>query len=74
MGPRGKNEIPMKVENNGQLSNDINVVFNRWKQDFDSLYNKTNEGDVNYDDEFYNEILQRIRERELEVTSDIYIR
>ena len=53
LGPRKNSTIPMKVQTDDGISLDHEVIFNKWKNDFKTLYNS--ELDVgDYDVNFYN--------------------
>ncbi len=57
LGSRKSMEIPMEiVDENGILINDINTVLGKWKNYYNSLYNKDDIG--NFDDVFYNECME----------------
>ncbi len=55
LGPNRKNQIPWEVyDENGQINCNKEYVLNKWKNDYNTLYNENN--DV-YDDRFRDEIL-----------------
>ncbi len=57
LGSRKSMEIPMEiVDENSILINDINTVLGKWKNYYNSLYNKHDIG--NFDDVFYNECME----------------
>ncbi len=44
LGPNKKKDIPVKVyDDNNSVCGDIDVVLNKWKSDFQNLYNKPEE-------------------------------
>jgi hypothetical protein len=53
LGPKKKNDIPMQVYDDDQsVITDLNKVLDKWKSDFDGLYNFQPEPGQ-FDDEFY---------------------
>jgi len=60
----------MKVRVNEELIEDNDVVLSVWKNDFEKLYNSgTN---VNMADQFYNEVVNLINQRENEMDMDMF--
>ena len=57
----------MKVHDNNGFSTEPNVVLNRWKDDFNSLYSPPEEG-LHYDEEFYNHVMRMRHEYEINDT------
>ena len=56
LGPKKKTSIPMNIHDNNGFNTDPDVVLNKWKDDFNSLYNPPEEG-LHYDEEFYNHFM-----------------
>ena len=57
----------MKVHDNNGFSTDPDVVLNRWKDDFNSLYNPPEKG-LCYDEEYYNDIMRTRHEYQINAT------
>lgn len=55
LGPRNVNKIQMKVHDGDDFNTNLDFVLDKWKQEFETLYNPTKE--VNFDDNFLEEIL-----------------
>ena len=61
----------MKVyDDNGNVCDDNNSVFEKWRTDFNGLYNPSNEND--YDQTFYDNILQHKRLLEDNMLDPLY--
>ena len=60
LGPRRKCEIPMEVyDDNGDVSDDTNVVLRKWCDDYEHLFNfQSAPGD--FDDDFYNSCKEQL--------------
>ena len=71
LGPRKKNHIPMKVYEGDSMITDIEQVLERWKLDFESLYNNQS-GEEEFDQEFYTDLMDIKMRREQEMDSDNY--
>ena len=61
LGPKRSSKIPMEVyDENGPEGGfkirDENYVFEKWKDDFHSLYNMPSDFDADFDNAFYEEI------------------
>lgn len=58
MGPRKQSEIPMEVyDDERNILNDENEVCEKWKSEFEKMYNNTN-ANQDFDNEFYRQSLQ----------------
>ena len=66
LGPKKKTEIPCKVHDGDGYSTDVNVVLNRWHDDFSSLYNVPD--NVNFDDDFYQTKIDELTDLESNLT------
>ena len=62
LGPNKKSDIPMKVKVGDAFNCETATVLNKWKGDFENLYNLPN--NPNFDTEFYNNITQTKSEYE----------
>ena len=71
LGPQQKRPIPVKVHDGVGFNCEPEFVLNKWKDDFQSLYNPPNT--LNFDDEFYNNITrqQHIFEENITNTNDM---
>ena len=59
LGPKRQNDIPTQVyDANGNLNSDINFVKDKWKSDFESLFQVDSLMDQNFDESFRNQIIQ----------------
>ncbi len=71
LGPRKDKQIPMKVyDENNVLNDNIEIVLNKWRNDFMGLYNKP--GDLSEHDNFYTNICNRKITMENEMENDEY--
>ncbi len=59
MGPRKVRQIPMQLYQNNVHVSDIDVVLNKWRSDFSELYNKPDIINEEFDQDFYNEVLNQ---------------
>ena len=58
LGPQKKKPIPLKVEDaSNNIVEDLEIVLERWKQDYENLYNKPDLPNSEFDEEFYSDIL-----------------
>ena len=57
LGPTKKQPIPMINNTSNVQSSDVDIVLNKWKNDFYTLYNNPN--DVRYDKNFYDKVLEQ---------------
>ena len=58
LGPRKSNSVPMKVyDTDGQVITDTERVLNKWKEDFQALYECPQDVEENFDTDFYNGII-----------------
>jgi len=64
---RKKNSIPMKVHDKNGFNTDPDIVLNKWKDDFYSLYNPPEEG-LHYDEEVYNHFMWMRHEYQINAT------
>ena len=75
LGPRKRNSnIPFQVYNtDGNFDSNIQIVLNKWKSDFEQLFNRPAEADDSFSHDFYLKAKQMKLQREQEMTSDEYI-
>ncbi len=59
IGPRKVKQIPMQVYQDNVLVSDIDVVLNKWRSDFSELYNKPGNINEEFDQDFYNQVLNQ---------------
>ena len=62
LGPKKKTQIPMEVDLENEITDDINEVLEKWKRDFSKLYNQGIASD--FDDDFMNEAMEMKRQLE----------
>ena len=61
LGPQKSKNIPMKVYNDdGSLMHDTASVLDKWKSDFQGLYNKPESHNVHFDNDFYESVKARL--------------
>ena len=61
LGPVKRRNIPEQVEINNVLVSDIDQVLNKWKSDFNNLYNKPERAKEFYDMEFYDSKIEHLK-------------
>ena len=61
----------MKVYQDGNIVTDVEKVLDKWKVEFESLYNNMNNGEE-FDETFYTDMMNVKMQRELEMESDNY--
>lgn len=66
LGPVKKSSIPMKVKVGNAFNTDPVTVLNKWKGEYENLYNLPN--NPNFDNEFYDNIIQAKSEYEQNAT------
>ena len=57
LGPTKEKSIPMTINTSDGQSSDVDIVLNKWKNDFYMLYNNPN--DVRFDKNFYDKVLEQ---------------
>ena len=62
LGPQKNNEIPWKVCMNNKIVTDREGVLNKWKEDYEKLYNVNN---VTFDDAFKEQIENEYKEKQI---------
>ncbi len=50
---RKVNTVPMHVYPNNELVSDYETVFHTWKDNFSDFYNRPEDANINYDNQFY---------------------
>ncbi len=71
LGPQFNNKIPEEVyDEHGNIKTDLEEVLKKWKCDYENLYKPT---DTNFDDNFYNEILELLRNAENRMNDPLYV-
>ncbi|XP_060600600.1 uncharacterized protein LOC132754030 [Ruditapes philippinarum] len=71
LGPKRDSSIPMEIVNeHGRIDKDENAVFDKWKRDFENLYNST--GSDEFDSEFYNRAKLHKHILEMSISDTLY--
>ena len=71
LGPQFNNKIPEEVyDEHGNIKTDLDEVLRKWKLDYENLYKPVNDS---FDDTFYNEILQLLRNAENRMNDPLYV-
>ncbi len=71
LGPQFNSKIPEEVyDEHGNIKTDLDEVLKKWKSDYENLYKTT---DNNFDDNFYNEILELLRNAENRMNDHLYV-
>ena len=73
LGPRKSNKVPLKVYENGVLTNNLNDVLYNWKHEFETLYNRPMENMNDQEQQYYERIQQTKINRENEMSYDGYV-
>ena len=72
LGPRKKHNIPLKVQIDNDIISDKDAVMNKWKNDFQSLYNPVSDtGD--FSNEFYDQMIENKTILENMMNNESYI-
>ena len=71
LGPNKKQTIPECVRvSDDEVTSDENIVINRWEQDFKLLYDRPTEVMSNFDETFYNNIVNLKERLELDMNNE----
>ncbi len=71
LGPQFNSEIPEEVyDDDGNLVTDLDIVFDKWKKDYENLYKPNNE---NFNESFYREIIDLLRTAENRMKDPLYV-
>ena len=73
LGPRKAHQIPMEVYQGSNLVADTDTVLNTWRNDFSNLYNKPQNMNAEFNDTFYEDILQQKHLWEVEMNQSTYV-
>ena len=75
LGPRKNKDIPTQVyDDNGNLNSDINIVKEKWKSDYELLYNEASSANDHFDENFRTYVIQekeRLENLDIEDDNDI---
>ncbi len=72
--PRKVNTVPMHVYQNNELVSDYETVLHTWKDNFSDLYNRLEDENINYDNQFYTEAINHRNHLEEEMTYPSYVK
>ncbi len=71
LGPQFNNKIPEEVyDEHGNIKADLDEVLKKWRNDYENLYKPTSH---NFDDNFYHEIIELLRNAENQMNDPLYV-
>ncbi len=74
LGPRKSSSVPIEiVDENGNVSNNVNEVLNKWKDDFETLYTGKSQQDEHFDDVFLDTANQQRIHLEQQMLEPLFI-